>query len=315
MRGAIPVFRQRNLIKFSPTIPTPTPFTGPPITPIDPTMGYVCLPIAQVALSTSEQTEPVAYQTLQQQFWSTLTSWQKLLLGNLCKLGPTYTLHNALHTQQQVKIVSDASIQKCGHSGFAWVISQQATILWRGQGLAPGPADDMHSGRAEAFGLLAALLFLRHYITCYDPLPADTTINCFCNNIGVIMTIILMQDDNIPCPNDTTNDDCNLYMVITATVLTCCPLVLQFNHVKGHQDEKANRPLTIEEILNIECNRLAKQYAKDSLTKSTTLANPEIEEIQPHLRIAGKNICRRFLPALREAAATPAYRKYLCKKL
>jgi len=82
------------------------------------------------------------------------------MFGTIRKFGPTYTLHNVLNTQQPVNIVSDALVQKCGHSGFAWVIAQQADILWRGQGLAPGPADDMHSGRAEAFGLLAALLFL-----------------------------------------------------------------------------------------------------------------------------------------------------------
>jgi len=61
-----------------------------------------------------------------------------------------------------------------------------------------------------------------------------------------------MQDNNIPCPNDTTNNDCNLYMAITTMILACHPLTLQFKHVKGHQDEKANWPLTIEEILNIE---------------------------------------------------------------
>ncbi len=314
-RSALPVLRRRNLIKFSPTIPSPTPFTGPPITPIDPTTGYVRLPIAQVASSTQAQAAPVAYRTLQQQFRVKLKPWQKPLFGSLRKLGPTYTLHNALHTQQQVYIVSDASVQKCGHSSFAWVISQQATILWWGQGLAPGPADDMHSGRAEAFGLLAALLFMQDYIRCYDPLPIDTTINCFCDNIGVITTIKSMQNDNIPRPNDTTNDNRDLYTAIMATISACHQLVLQFHHVKGHQDEKANRPLTIEEILNIECDQLAKQYAKNSSIKSTTLDNPEIEEIQPHLRIAGKTICRHFLPALREAAATPAYRKYLCTKL
>jgi len=33
-------------------------------------------------------------------------------------------------------------------------------LLWHGQGLAPGPVEDMHTGHAEAFELFAALLFL-----------------------------------------------------------------------------------------------------------------------------------------------------------
>jgi len=40
-RSAIPVIRQRTMIKFLPTIPTNMTFTGPPITPVDPTTGYV----------------------------------------------------------------------------------------------------------------------------------------------------------------------------------------------------------------------------------------------------------------------------------
>jgi len=314
-RVAIPVLRRRNLIKFSPTIPTQLPFTGPPVTPLDPTTGYVRLPVLPVVENLPESTKLKAYGTLQQQFRSTLAMWQKPMFGTLRKLGPIYMLHNALSTQQPVNIVSDASVQKCGHSGFAWIIAQQDTTIWRGQGLAPGPADDMHSGRAEAFGLLAALMFLRHYVTCYDPLPVDTAIKCFCDNLGVITNIISLQNGTIPRPNDTTNDDRDLYLALNSTISACYPLALQFLHVKGHQDEKANRPLTIEEILNIECDRLAKQYVQTSVTKSTALDNPEIEEAQLHLRIAGKTICRRFIPALREAAATPAYKQYLRNKL
>jgi len=124
-----------------------------------------------------------------------------------------------------------------------------------------------------------------------------------------------MYEETILRPNDTTKDDRNLYLAIKTTTDECHPLALQFLHVKGHQDAKANRPLTIKEILNIECDRLAKQYVQDSPIKSTTLANPEIAEAQPHLRIAGKTVCRRFLPELREAAAAPAYKQYLQHKL
>jgi len=37
-------------------------------------------------------------------------------------------------------------IQKNGHSGFAWLIAHEANPLWWGQGLTPGPANDMHAG-------------------------------------------------------------------------------------------------------------------------------------------------------------------------
>jgi len=62
-------------------------------------------------------------------------------------------------------IISNASVQKTKQSSFAWVIAQDDQSLWKGVGLAPGTADNMYSGRAEAFGLLAALLFLIIIIT------------------------------------------------------------------------------------------------------------------------------------------------------
>jgi len=133
--------------------------------------------------------------------------------------------------------------------------------------------------------------------------------------MGVITNVNSMHEQTILRPNDTTNDDRDLYLAIKTTTDECHPLALQFLHVKGHPDAKANQPLTIEEILNIECDRLAKQYVQESTIKSTTLDNPEIVEAQPHLRIAGKTVCRRFLPELREAAAAPAYKQYLENKL
>jgi len=69
----------------------------------------------------------------------------------------------------------------------------------------------------------------------------------FCNNIGIITNILSLQASEFPCPNDTTNDDCDLFMAIDAVIHICKPLELQFLHVKGHQDTKAHCPLTIME--------------------------------------------------------------------
>jgi len=64
-------------------------------------------------------------------------------------------------------IVSDASVQKNSHSSFAWVIAQEATMMWRGLGIAPGPSEDIYSGRAEACGILAAITFLQYYLQIF----------------------------------------------------------------------------------------------------------------------------------------------------
>jgi len=76
-------------------------------------------------------------------------------------------------------LVSNASVQKPGQSNFAWVIANNATPLWWDMGLMPGPAEDMYSRRAEAFGLLTSAMFLAYYLSCYNQSIPLTTFNCF----------------------------------------------------------------------------------------------------------------------------------------
>jgi len=87
------------------------------------------------------------------------------------------------------------------------------------------------------------------------------------------------------------------------------------NTVKGHQDTKADCPLTTAEHYNIECNCLAKMFVNAVPIPSTTMATPAFWEAQPHLQIEGKMICHCFIPTLQEQAMRPAYHKYLCQKL
>jgi len=251
---------------------------------------------------------------MQEQFRHKLRMWQRPLFGSLRKTKSPNELYQQLMQQKPIMMVSDASVQKSGHSGFAWILAHEATQLWRGQGLAPGPAEDMHSGRAEAFGILAALTFIQYYLSCYTPLPDATTLTCFCDNLGVITNINTYRDDAIPRPNDATSDDRDLIIAISDIADKCQPLELQFQYVKGHQDTKADRPLTLPELHNVACDKLAKAYVKTTSYLSTSLATPEFEAAQPHLNVAGKTICRKFLAALREQAAHPEYDQYLRQK-
>jgi len=234
--------------------------------------------------------------------------------GSLRKTKSPNDLHQQLMQQKPIMVVSNASVQKSGHSGFAWTIVHEATQLWWGQGLAPGPEEDMHSRRAEAFGILAALTFIQYYLSCYTPVPEAMTLTCFCDNLGVITNINTFRDDEISHPNDATSDDRDLIIAISNIVDRCQPLELQFMYVKGHQDTKADHPLTLPELHNVACNKLAKAYVKTTSYLSTSLATPEFKAAQPHLNVAGKMICRKFLAALCQQAAHPEYNQYLHQK-
>jgi len=182
------------MLKFSPTIPTTTEFTGPPVTPIDTTTGYVCLPVPPLPHATTVTQNSKYFPTIQKQFREQLFPWQMALYGTLHKAGPTNTLQHLLKLRTKVMIVSDALVQKSGQSGFAWLIVKGNTLVWQGTGLAPGPEDDTYSGHAEAYGLLAAITFLAFYEKCYDNQYPPQMITCHCNNSGIVTNLTSMQN-------------------------------------------------------------------------------------------------------------------------
>jgi len=314
-RIALRTQHRRTMDKYSPSVPTQLQFQGPPVTPLDPTTGYVRLPILPLPALPLPNPTPLSFATIQSQFRATLEPWQHALFGSIHKAGSRNALIAILRQSQPVMIISDASVQKNKQSGFAWIIARQHTILWRGAGLAPGPAEDIYSGRAEAFGILAAITFLSYYVQCYaDPHPS-ATVNCFCDNAGVITNLSALHSMTHLRPNDATNDDRDIYLEIIATTKQVPRLTFQYFHVKGHQDKDPKHQLTLSEKYNVDCDNLAKQFVRDSPQCSTSMSNPEFAAASPHLIIAGKVICRRYLPALQAAASKPPYWSYLRKRL
>jgi len=292
------------------------PYEGPPVTPYDTHQRIVPLPVPMIAPAPLPPIRNMHYRTLTEQFRATLEPWQKPMFGPIRKLQPTNRLLTITHENGIISLISDASVQKTKQSGYAWILTYDTCLLWRGVGLAPGPATDIYSGRAEAFGLLARLTFLRHYIESYVPINfAATQLKCYCDNAGVITNVKAMLTSSVLRPNDTTTNDRNLYLAISSMTRKCTPLKPSFIHVKGHQDKDPKKPLTVIETYNIECDRRAKAYTQHATQQSTTFDNPAIPEAQPHLRIRGKIICRNLLAALCHEITFPPYCKYLQKKL
>jgi len=298
-------------MKFSLTIPTNLQFHGPPVTPIDPTTGYVRQPIPLLAVVPAATKAPTHFSTIQKQFRYGLLPWQKALFGSIRKAAATNTLFQLLNQSIPVMIVSNASVQKNGNGGFAWIIAQNTKLLWQGTGLVLGPEEDSYSGRAEAYGLLAAITFCTFYVGCYEVPPHTTTIPCYCGNAGVITNLTTMKRNLRTRPNDTTNDDRDLYMAITDAASKGNALNFKDIHVKGHQDKATDHELTPAKKHNVECDCLAKLYVKNSALQSTTLPTLEFPVAQLHLIIHNKVICRRTLLALHNTPVITEYHDYL----
>jgi len=215
-----------------------------------------------------------------------------------------HTLYDLLLPQMPIILATrNASIQKSGQSGFARVLAQH--LVQHG----PCPWSS-YWYVFQTFGILAAPLFLEYYLSCFDQMVPLTTLQCFCDNIGFIITLNLMQETSIECPNDTTADNCNLFLEIMTTAAQCMIITFQNFHVKGHQDTNLQQQLMVQEQPNVDCNHLAKQYVKSSPLQSTSF-DPELEATHPHLIIEGHIICCWYLPELHQAAASSDYFKYL----
>jgi len=173
----------------------------------------------------------------------------------------------------------------------------------------------MYSGCAEAFGMQVALIFLQHYIMSYRPnLFPNASIQSFCDNQGIITTLSMMQTTTIVHPNNTMNDDRDVYMEILNVTVHCTPLTFVFLHVKGHHDLQKNHPLTIIEQLNVNCDHKAKQYIRSTPQMSTFFGNPAIPTAQLHLWIDGKLVCHNFKSTLMHTVSFPSYGTYLKQK-
>jgi len=196
-RAALPTLQQRNLMKFSPMVPTSMAFTGPPITPLDPNTGYIKLPMQPIELTKTAKPNITPGDTLARQFRQQMPQWQRPMFGSIRKAGNTKSLLRQFLAQRPLMIISDASVQKNGNSGFAWVIAQDASTMWHGLGLTPGPVEDMYSGRAEAYGLLAAVTFLQYYLKAFEMEIPLTTVQCFCDNAGILTNLNTLHSDPV----------------------------------------------------------------------------------------------------------------------
>jgi len=227
-------------------------------------------------------------------------------------------------TGHQITIVSDASMNAANNSCFAWVIAT-TTSEWTGTGPVPGPAEDNHIGRAEAYGVLTALQFLHHYLTHY---PTDYSqakpIKVFCDNCGVIQRTQQLLAPNVRYPRDSIQDDYDLYATIAHIIVELNPIKVELAHIKGHQDkakkatqnqnEQPQPPLTLEAQLNIQCDAAAAKALSTDYKHGRHTPVLPLPPAYPHLYIQQCIIVRKIQQNLRDAAVTPNYRQYLMEK-
>jgi len=115
-----------------------------------------------------------------------------------------------------------------------------------------GHISQIHSHRAEIYGVLSVLTFIKEYSN-YFMIPSLSEIAYYCDNLEVVHKIntLATNPNSFNELHKTTDHDAVLQLKL------CFPSNIIAFHVKGHQDTRKKwEHLTIPERLNIQADKL-----------------------------------------------------------
>jgi hypothetical protein len=154
--------------------------------------------------------------------------------------------------------------EKDNYGSFGWVLSDGENILWKGWG--PAVGYPMQSFRAEAYGRLAAVCFLRRYIEFYavdtvgNGTNADAQIAMaisYTDSKSLLDRLVQHATRHVESSFDRMKNDSDVIFEIAA-VEKAAGLQMKGEWVKGHQDDHADyQDLPLEAKLNVLADELA----------------------------------------------------------
>jgi len=289
--------------------PTSAPTTALPVIPIIFALKiHVTLPVTRAVQPPATAPDT---RTLSLRIITPPEPWAEPLWHHIQPHAHTDTLRQAIIQRHILRFVSDASVHPTGYGACAWIIHGNQD-LWTGEGYIPAPLADMHSGLAEAYGIYTVLSFFLQYTRLYPlTVPQPRSIHVYCDNAGVITRIT--GHNSALQPRDTIRDDYPIFAEIHHIVQQLQPFHFDFHHVKGHQDWKKDHQPSIQERLNIDCNKRVSQLPTPPSDLDLNY-HPKLQASFPHLCIGPNVIAQKVQHTLRDAATKTQYYVYLMDK-
>ena len=237
-----------------------------------------------------------------------VTQWEHDLLH--CN----YDLHaassfGAAVQQSKLLICSDGSVASKGGS-FGYVVSTSCgRQVAKGRGPAPGAHPN--SFRSEAYGVLAALRWLRHALH-EVPEVANATITHYLDNKSVIRRVEQAITSSIDNPNKKLLPEHDVITESTHT-LKELPLHIEFKWVKGHQNATtAYSNLDVPAKMNCDADSEASLFHWQDNTQHRNVA--PLPHTPSQLAIDKQSITAHIKRRVREAVHIPQLHKYLQQK-
>ena len=184
------------------------------------------------------------------QYINTLPQWKRNLISNYEEHTTNSSLAETIQMKQKIMIASDGSKSK-STSGGAWIIANmKGNTFIAGTNPDFGHISQIHSHRADIYGVLSVLTFIKEYSN-YFMIPFLSEIAYYYDNLEVVHKINTLANN----PNyfnelhKTTDHDAVLQLKLYLP-----PNIITF-YVKGQQDTRKKwEHLTIPERLNIQSN-------------------------------------------------------------
>jgi hypothetical protein len=182
---------------------------------------------------------------------ATLPLWEQDPLAQATEVNcPDSSLYELLKQRNVNILVASDGGKKDDFGSFGWVIGTKDEVIWDCEGTARGYP--MQSYRAEGYGRMSLLLFLKHYIRYYNIKPADDLrFTSYCDNSSLLKAEEAFHTRDVGLYSWYLKPDHDVIMTLSE-VREGLPFRLISQHVKSHRDERRNfADLTRPEQLNV----------------------------------------------------------------
>ena len=157
-------------------------------------------------------------------------------------------------------IISDRSRNNL-KSGGAWITANtKGNSIIEGTNPNFGIIKRMHSNRAEIFGILSALTFLKKQCTQFL-IEFNYPVKYYCNNLQIVNKIKIMLVNPNAFDKKYHIADYDVMLQIKKNIFQ----KMKVHYVFGHQDKSKDKCLTLQAKLNIRVDKLIFATTRKSL--------------------------------------------------
>jgi hypothetical protein len=199
-----------------------------------------------------------------------LPAWEKELCEGIDKSNKIGVMINAIGDPQvTIVLASDGGVKdKVG--GFGWAMAtEKGEVVWKHKGRARGR--EISSYRAEAYGMLSWMVYLRQFAKCFCEIRCK--VKPYCDNEALVNESI--AEEEWIKTNAGLRAEYDIIKAIHGVgkaLRAEAPLVQHCRHVKGHQDKVIPwHILTLEAKMNVVADGMATKAIEMRLKKDEIL--------------------------------------------